>query len=182
MKLADAEVLLQAVKDEGPITERWWCETDEGILLEAWPLGFARGSWGLRDLITVMPRLQYSALFEGAGVPHVLRVPRLGPNHLWEQEAFVYYREMREQMAAALYRLEDGACFPRAVGEYDETPHKEDFRLFSPATSAVHWHYQGKRDIEKIELQVIKLEFMELLKRFSSTPAIAGDEQGEKDG
>lgn len=172
MKLADAEVLLQAVKDEGPITERWWCETDEGILLEAWPLGFARGAWGLKDLYTVLPHLQYSALFEGAGVPHFLRVPRLGPNHLWEQEAFVYYREMREQMAAALNRLEDKACLPREKGEYDELPYPEDFRLYP--SSAVKWHYQGKRDIEKMELQLIKLEFMELLKRFS--------EQGEKDG
>lgn len=145
MKLRDAEKLLKIAKDKGPLTERWWCETDEGILLEAWPLGFARGAFKLSDVYTVVPKATFTALFEGGYIGEFNSHNTFNagsPRKLWEQEAFVYYRELRELMKKALAGLETAPMFPRE-GEYDFekgrpihgvksdlAPHPEDFELF----------------------------------------------------
>lgn len=175
MKLADAQMLLKLEKEKGPLTERWWCETDEGILLEAWPLGFARGSFKFSDAFTVIPHHQYSALFQGIGTPHHIKVPKMSPHHLWEQEAYVYYLEMRAAMRKATEDLEHAPILPRA-GEYDEekhrqishistdpTPQPEDFALFPERPL---WIYEGKSNQSHISIAALKNGFIRLLERF----------------
>lgn len=98
MKLADAETLLAAKKREGPIREHWIAETDEGIVLECWPLGFARGSIGVSDMWNIIAHAQYSALFAGHGRPHHVSKSYLWRGHMWEQERYVYYLELRAQL------------------------------------------------------------------------------------
>jgi hypothetical protein len=179
MKLRDAETLLQAIKSEGPITEHWSVLTDEGITLEAWPLGFARGSWGLRDLITVRPGIQYSALYDGAG-GQPRRIVKTGPHGLWQQELYVYMREMREAFAAAFKDLDKAPFFPR-YGEHersraminDPLPYPEDFHLYAEPL-AVRWRCVGKQDISDDELDLLKDEFCALLAQFT------GEKHGQR--
>ncbi len=190
MKLKDAEILLQAVKLTGPIQERWWAETDEGILLEAFPMGYAFGSYDWRNLITVFPKMGYSALFQGIGMPHRVREAEMSGRRLWEQEEYVYRLEMRDAMRRAIERLETGAYFPRK-NEYlagrlqtsvisDPLPHPEDFHLHPPGAT---WHHQGRQDVRNIELAVVKLEFLNLLQQFILTALVStSDTQGGPHG
>lgn len=176
MKLREAEELLKAVKLQGPLTEPWSVETDEGIVLEAWPLGFARGCAGLRDLveITMFPHwtLNMGGFYQGDR-DNFIAGPRWNPRFLWEQERFVYIREMREAMQTALLDLDLAPFFPR-WGEYssgqtgsnsDQTPQPEDFHLYA-LPRAVRWTLQGRNDLPDAELEKIKQEFCLLLAAF----------------
>jgi hypothetical protein len=71
VKLADAETLLKVIKLDGPIKEHWEVLTDEGILLEAEPMGVAHGAfssyWGI---VTARARtLLYGPQYHGVGIP-----------------------------------------------------------------------------------------------------------------
>jgi hypothetical protein len=166
MKLRDAESLLRLVKSEGPLKERWSCETDEGILLEAWPLGFARGSFRLSDAYTVVSRLQYAALNEGDRIPSFSHHFRMkGPHGLWEQELFVYFRELREQMREALkdfWKVQERPR-PEWISVNDPKPYNVDFGLPMPA---VGWYFEGQQDVSENQLKLIKLDFIKLLHQF----------------
>lgn len=175
MKLKDAETLLKLEKEKGPLKERWWCETDEGILLEAWPLGFARGSFRMADIFTVNPHFNYFALFEGDGLPHKMKVPKMGPYHLWEQEAYVYYLELREHMKKTLADLHL-APYAMRLPEHEENdnkPYPEDFNPIGPSIrpivkhhAAVEWWFSGTPNLNTMQLRALKKGFIELLENF----------------
>jgi hypothetical protein len=166
MKLADAETLLRVQKEQGPITEPWSVLTDEGVLLEAWPLGFARGSIELSDMYTMFSRWHGGGVFfqGGDAAPH--RYPRWSPKKLWEQEQYVYVREMRMAAQIALERLHAGPFYPRP-GEksYNTTPVPSDFHLFVP-DPGVSWILVNRRHFPEEELEKVKEDFCELLEVF----------------
>lgn len=177
MKLKDAETLLKLEKEKGPLKERWWCETDEGILLEAWPLGFARGSFRMKDIFTVLPHIHVFALFEGISLleERPRFVPRWSPYQLWEQEKFVYYRELREHMKEAVKDLHLAPYAMRLPEhlEGDNKPYPEDFKPIGPSIRpivkhmpAVEWFYSGTPNLNTMQIRALKKGFIELLENF----------------
>ncbi|HEX8838441.1 MAG TPA: hypothetical protein VF748_15975, partial [Candidatus Acidoferrum sp.] len=132
MKLADAEKLLALEKRQGPLKEPWSALTEEGILLEAWPLGFARGSHAMCEL-SVRPRVQFSALFTGGTVRHLHFRGHHGVfgTGLWEQEFYVYMKELKREVAESLKDLKGAPMYMRknekVFSPKDPTPHREDF-------------------------------------------------------
>lgn len=137
MKIRHAELLLKLMRRNKTLTAPVSISTDEGVLVTGLPMGIARGAWNLRNMVTIWPKSAYSALFQGAGVPHHLRIPRIGTNVLWDQEGAVYLRERQEGIQEALASLSSSSLLPRP-GEwkygkinnfiaYDTRPHAEDF-------------------------------------------------------
>jgi hypothetical protein len=187
LNLKEAEELLQYLKRQTQITEYWCVETDEGIKLEVYPLGYA-ADFEWRDLLTVLPRKYQYALFEGTYEPH--RVPHWHPFHMWEQELYVFYRELREQMAAALRDLHH-APYARRKGELQASkscgdsgaavsglaPQPEDFTaelgtirpllMSKPKGHGTYWRMsRGRRYLTLPEVQELKQDFCRLLERF----------------
>jgi hypothetical protein len=173
MKLRDAEMLLQAVKAQGPLKEPWSCLTDEGIMLEAWPLGFARGSIGLSEAITMFTENPHFSLYEGAGEVH--KFPRWSPRKMWQQEMFVYLREMREAFNVAFKDFERAPFLPRpgetgVAGDHSaHAPVPEDFNLYPPPQDMVRWTLEGQQNVSDEELARIKRAFCKQLGQFCVT-------------
>jgi hypothetical protein len=168
MKLADAEQLLKVVKLQG-LTERWSVLTDEGILLEAWPLGYAKGSAELQLLeagwneITMRSRSNRSyALYEGCP-QNIYFSPKWSPHHLWQQEMYVYMLERQRAVAKALINIDKATCFPRQAETDSSFPQPEDWHLYP----AVMWTLVGRPNIDALELYFVKQEFCELLEVFT---------------
>lgn len=187
MKLADAEQLLALEKRQGPIKEYWSALTDEGILLEAWPLGFARGSRALIEL-SVRPHTQFSALFTGGKVKRVAFSSRGGQgvygSGLWEQEFYVYMKELKQEIAKAMFDLQTAPFMVRKSEsekvrrfDTDVLPHREDFEnVYGQIKSikqrelsdVVEWNYEGISTAKNpnYEIKMLKQGFCELLHSF----------------
>jgi hypothetical protein len=172
VKVRHAKRLLKLMRREGHVTAEINISTDEGVLVTGLPLGFAIGSVHWCTSLTVVPRHGYSALFEGVGLPHHIRIPKMGPTHLWEQEAIIYAMERREAMKKALAELKTARYLPRP-DEYidgkvnsavtsDPRPHPADFGI----TPGVRWEYSKASYIRIEDVRLIKQGFVELLEGF----------------
>lgn len=165
MKLADAENLLKALKQNGPITERWTVFTDEGIVFEALPMGYALGSTTLCTPWTCIPKFQYSALWAGCGMPRNVIPPKMAAHFLWSQELYVYRRERRSALTRAMEELDKFQPLPRFAhhSPYDPLPMPEDFHFMVPGVS---WTEIGGQDLCEEEYRMVRQGFMDLLEQF----------------